>query len=265
MIYEPYKRFIENELTIIDKHREEVVFKLNKIQRRFADEATGKDVVLKARQMGFTAFITAAYDADFILKPNSQSVVVADSADNAISMLERVKWYLESYERKNGIKVPLKYNSKYELANAVIGSKFNIGTAQNVEFGRSRTIDNAHLSEAAFYPHFQKLLASLLQAVVPDGKVIIETTANGFNDFKTFWDASVLGDTGFTPHFYAASELYPQEFLEQKRRELGERLFQQEYPETPQEAFITSGNPYFDQGAMAYYLEEIQKRKEQTV
>ena len=259
MIYEPYKRFIENELTIINKNREEVQFLLNNIQQRFVREATGRDIVLKARQMGFTAFITAAYDADFILKKNSQSVVVADSADNAISMLERVKWYLESYETKNGIKVPLKYNSKYELANAATNAKFNIGTAQNVEFGRSRTIDNAHLSEAAFYPHFQKLLASLLQAVVPSGKVIIETTANGFNDFKNFWDSSELGETGFKPHFYAASELYPTEFLTQKRRELGERLFKQEYPETPQEAFITSGHPYFDSEAMAYYLEQIKE------
>lgn len=262
MIYEPYKRFIENELTIIDKNRQEVQFKLNQIQNRFVAEATGRDVVLKARQMGFTAFITAAYDADFILKPNSQSVVVADSADNAISMLERVKWYLESYETKNGIKVPLKYNSKYELANAITKAKFNIGTAQNVEFGRSRTIDNAHLSEAAFYPQFQKLLASLLQAVVPTGKVIIETTANGFNDFKAFWDATERGETGFKAHFYAASELYPAEFLAQKRKELGERLFKQEYPETPQEAFITSGAPYFDQEAMAYYLEQIQEMKQ---
>lgn len=261
MIYEPYKRFIENELTIINKERQEVQFALNKIQNRFVSEATGRDVVLKARQMGFTSLITAAFDADFILKPNSSSVVVADSADNAISMLERVKWYLSSYEHKNGVKVPLKYNSKYELANAVSGSKFNIGTAQNVEFGRSRTVDNAHLSEAAFWLQFQKLLASLLQAVVPDGKVVIETTANGFNEFKDFWDRSVAGETGFKAHFYPATELYSPDFLAQKRRELGERLYKQEYPETPQEAFITSGNPYFDQEAMAYYLKQIQEMK----
>lgn len=265
MIYEPYKKFIENELTIIDKYREEIEFNLNQIQNRFVREATGRDVILKARQMGFTSLITATFDADFILKPNSSSVVVADTADNAISMLERVKWYLSSYEHKNGVKVPLKYNSKYELANAVSGSKFNIGTAQNVEFGRSRTIDNAHLSEAAFYPQFKKLLASLLQAVVPNGKVVIETTANGFNDFKEFWEASVRGETGFKAHFYPASELYPAEFLEQKKKELGEQLFKQEYPETPQEAFITSGNPYFDPEAMAWYLDQIKENNYATL
>lgn len=258
MIYEPYKRFVEDNLTIINKEGKEVDFALNKAQNLFVQEATGRDIILKARQMGFTSLITATYDADFILKENSQSVVVADNADNAMAMLERVKWYLQSYERKNDTKVPLKYNSKYELANAVMNSKFNIGTAQNAEFGRSRTIFNAHLSEAAFYPYFRLMIASLLQAVVEDGKVVIETTANGFNDFKTFWDESVLGKTGFTPHFYPASILYEPDFLERKRSELG-RLYTQEYPETPEEAFITSGDQFFDKDALKAYLSQVKE------
>lgn len=255
-LYDPYKRFIEARLTIVNKEGKEVPFILNTAQNMFAEQATGKDNDLKARQEGISAFVLGAFTGDFLLKENSTSVVVADTSDNAQGLLERVKWYLASYERKTNTKVPLKYNSKYELHNAAMNSKYIIGTAQNIEVGRSRTITNAHLSEAAFYPQFRKLLASLLQAVVPDGKVVIETTANGFNDFKTWWDETAQGETGFNNIFFPGSLVYSEEFLEQKRKELG-RYFAQEYPETPEEAFITSGDTYFHQEAMREYLSRV--------
>lgn len=252
-VYLPYKAFIEDNLTIVNKAGTEVDFILNKAQNYVAENGTGRDFVLKARQEGVSAFELGVFTADFILVENSTSVVVADNSDNAQGLLERVKWYIASYERKNNLKVPLKYNSKYELHNSANNAKYIIGTAQNVEVGRSRTIRNAHLSEALFYPHFRKLLASLLQAVVPGGKVMIESTANGFGDGKEFWDESTLDNTGFNPIFLPASYLYDEEFLAQKRKELG-RLYQQEYPESPLEAFITSGETYFDTDAMQHYL-----------
>ena len=258
MIYAPYKEFIEENLTIINKEGIEVDFILNKAQNLFVEQATGRDNDLKARQEGLSAFILGAFTGDFILKDNSTSVVVADNSDNAQGLLERVKHYTGSYERKNRTKIPFKYNSKYELHNEAKNSKYIIGTAQNIEVGRSRTITNAHLSEAAFYPHFRKLTASLLQAVVPGGKVVIETTANGFNEFKTWWDESGLGQTGFKNIFFPASLMYDEEFLEQKRKELG-RLYDQEYPENPEIAFITSGDNYFEQEALRYYLSQTKE------
>lgn len=253
MVYQPYKSFIEKRLTIINKDGKEVPFILNKAQNYIAEHGTGRDFVLKARQEGVSAFELACFTADFLMKENSTSVVVADNADNAQGLLERVKWYMQSYENSTGVKVPLKYNSKYELHNAAMNSKYIIGTAQNVEVGRSRTITNAHLSEALFYPHFRKLLASLLQAVVPEGKVMIESTANGFGEGKEYWDRTVAGETGFNDIFLPASFLYSPEFLESKKGELG-RLYDQEYPESPLIAFLTSGELYFDQVALREYL-----------
>jgi hypothetical protein len=57
-----------------------------------------------------------------------------------------------------------------------------------------------------------------LQAVRPDGRVVIESTANGFNEGKEFWDSSVRGDTGFNPLFFKASDFYSQQFLDQKTK-----------------------------------------------
>lgn len=255
-VYKPYEKFIESRLDIINKQGEVVPFILNEQQKEFSTEASGKDIVLKARQEGFSSEVGGIFTGDFILDPNSHSVVIADITDNAIGLLDKVKFYLKSYENRTGFKIPLKYNSKYELVNELLESKYTVGTAENAEFGRSKTIKNLHMSEAFFYKNFRKLLASALQAVRPDGRVVIESTANGFNEGKEFWDQSVRGETGFKPLFFRASDFYSQEFLDQKRKELG-RLFQQEYPNTPEEAFITSGNPYFNSEAMKKYLDFV--------
>lgn len=256
--YAKSKLFIEDNLTIIDKTGTEVPFALNDIQNKFVEVATGKDIILKARQQGFSSEILGAFTGDFIYRENSLSVVIADIADNAQDLLSRVKHYIKSWEQKNKVKVPLKYNSKYELQNAANNARYIIGTAENADFGRSKTITNLHMSEAAFYKQFTKLQASAGTALVPNGRFVIETTANGFNEFKTFYNASERGETEFTPHFFRASNFYTQEFLEAEQKRLG-RLFQQEYPETAQEAFLTSGDTYFDTDAMRWYLENVKE------
>jgi len=258
-VYNNYAIGIEKYLTIVNKDNTEVPFILNKIQRSYVKQSSNRDIILKARQQGFSSLILAAFTLDFILKENTNSVVVADKADNAQSLLARVKWYIKAFENATGSKVPLKYNSKYQLVNGANNATYTIGTAQEQDFGRSRTITNLHLSEAAFYPNLPNLLAGAAQAVVPTGKLVIETTANGFNSFKTLWDDSVLGNTAYQPLFFEASKFYDEPTLELKRRELGDRLFNQEYPRTPEIAFITSGQPFFDSDSMQWYLKQAKE------
>ncbi len=254
-----HKAFFHDNFSIINKQGQEVDFDLNAIQERYLlEDAKGRDIILKARQQGFSTVILARFTEDFLLTENSQSVIVADNSDNAVSLLERVKHFVKSYEQKNKIKVPLKYNSRYELHNEALNSKYTIGTAENTEFGRSRTITNLHLSEAAFYQHFEKILAGAGSAVVPDGQFIIETTANGFNEFKEFWDESVLGQTGFNPLFYKASDFYDQEYLDLEKRRL-KRQYDQEYPDSALDAFLTSGLSFFDLQALKEYTETVRE------
>lgn len=253
-----YKSFIENEFKIVNKKSELVPFAVNNIQDDYLSNGTGKDVILKARQMGFSSIILAIFAVDFLMKENSYSIVVADISENATDLLERVKQYIQSYEETNKTKVNLKYNSKYELFNLDNNARYKIGTADNREFGRSKTITNLHLSEFAFYPDAKRLFTGAMQAVVPSGRVIIETTANGFNFFKTFWDECEKKERPFEPMFFRASNFYDAEFLANKKRELKE-TFAQEYPETPQEAFLTSGQLFFDKNALSMYSEETKE------
>lgn len=252
-----YQKFISQRLRIIDKKRQEKPFELNNIQYKYMiEDQTGHDVILKARQQGFSSVILAMFTADFLLQRNSVNYVVADIDDNAEDLLSRVKYYIKAYEEITGVKVPLKYNSKSELHNEAMNSTYKIGTAKNAEFGRSKTITNLHLSEFAFYPNPERIIAGAGQAVVESGRLIIETTANGFNDFKTLWDECVLGEKPYKPLFYKASDFYSPEFLAKKKLELG-RLYSQEYPETAEEAFLTSGDLYFDSDSLRLYLDEV--------
>lgn len=252
-----YKRFIETYFDITNKKNELIPFKLNAIQNKFISEDADdhRNVILKARQQGFSSLILAIFTTDFLLKDFSHSVIVADNRENAEGLLERVKLYIESYESKKGFKINLKYNTKNELYNKDTRSKYTIGTAQNVEFGRSKTITNLHLSEAAFFPNMQKLLSSALQAVTEDGQAIIETTANGYSFFRDFWVECLDGRRNFKASFYGASEFYSPEFLASKKLELG-RDYQQEYPENWMEAFLASGDTYFKKEALERYLQE---------
>jgi hypothetical protein len=250
-----YKEFIEDNLKIVNKESQVVPFILNSIQNRYLlEDSTNNDIILKARQQGFSSLVLAMFGADFIVKENQRNVIVADNTDNAQELLDRVKFFIKSFEDKVQNKLPLKYNSKYELFNEATNSRYTIGTADNTDFGRSKTITNLHLSECFFYPNFEKILASALQAVVPTGRVIFETTANGFNYGKTFWEECKTGERPYKPLFYKASDFYDKEFLDKKKRELG-RFFPQEYPETDTEAFLTSGEMYFNSEALKYYLD----------
>jgi hypothetical protein len=230
-----------------------------KIQEDFIlDKATGRDVILKSRQLGFSSIILAIFTTDFFLKDNSYSMVVADKSDNAEDLLARVKFYIKSFEEINQKKLYLKYNSKYELYNEAINSTYKIGTAENKEVGRSKSLTGLHLSEFAFYQDPEAILRSALQAVVPDGKIFIETTANGFNFFKSFWEECKRGERPFNPLFYKASDFYSQDFLEQKKKELKE-FYSQEYPNSDIEAFISSGQNYFDKQALKWYLDSVKE------
>lgn len=247
---ENYKRFIEDHFCLINKKGDYVPFKLNDIQNRYMlIDYTGTDDILKARQEGFSTLIDAMFFVDFLMVENSHSVILADIEDNATGLLDRVKIFLRSYEEATKIKVPLKYDSRFELYNSFMNSRFTIGTAKNYEFGRSKTITNLHLSEVAFYANIKKIVAGAGQAVTEYGRKIIETTANGFNDYKKFRSE----DNGFNKIFYGAKGFYSEEFLEKKRKELG-RQFTQEYPNNEIEAFVTTGDCYFNKDVLKDFM-----------
>lgn len=252
MKYLKFKELIEKYFEIVDKKQQVVPFLLNKAQEDFLGKMSEKNVILKSRQLGFSSLLLAVLTLRFLFKQNQRCVVVSHETSATQFLLDRVKFYVASLEKKHNTKVPLKYNSRSEMVNEAMNSTFYVGTAGSRSFGRGDTLTALLLSEFAFYDNPESLLTGALQAVVPDGLVFIETTANGFNFFKTFWDGAQ--ERGFKKHFYAPTWEYDDAFLQQKKKELG-RFFAQEYPNSPEEAFLSSGDLYFDKNALQILLQ----------
>ena len=162
-------------------------------------------------------------------------------------------------------------------------SRMRCATAGGKGIGRSDTLQYVHLSEYAFWPEGADgkaaTLAGILQAVPSSSgtMVVSESTANGFEDFKERWDAAVAGENDFIPVFFAWFEnpeyampalpgtIWTEEELRLKEQyRLTEEqlqwrrwcianncggnldLFRQEYPASPEEAFLHSGTGVFD-------------------
>lgn len=164
------------------------------------------------------------------------------------------------------------------------GSYIQVETANNVTGGRSFTARNLHLSEHAFYQRPKEFMTGVMQSVPDDPatSIIIESTANGMGGaFFDEWTRAVEGKSDFTAVFIAwwEHEEYSKPLTEDSGRFLSsldeeekvlfsrfrvsfERLnwrrwaiqnkcqgdvdvFRQEYPATPEEAFVTSGRPRF--------------------
>lgn len=259
--WQGHKRAIENEYDIINKQGERVRFILNKPQAHFIEHIKRLNIILKARQEGFSSLILGIMTNMFLMGENKRVVSISHESGATQKLLDRAKFYIKTFEERNRCEIPMKYNSRNEMVYSDKNNSFYVGTAGSKDFGRGDTINFLHLSEFAFYPDPESLLAGVLQALTPDGILVIETTANGFNSFKTIWDESMQGIRPFENHFYSPTWIYDDEFLEQKKGELRE-LFSQEYPMTPEQAFITSGQSYFNKQSLKWYLENVKDDQE---
>jgi len=86
-----YAKFFEARFKIVNKQGEVVPFILNPIQQEWLQEPALRKIELKARQEGFSSAILAKKTAKFLLMENRYIISLADIADNAIGLLDRVK------------------------------------------------------------------------------------------------------------------------------------------------------------------------------
>jgi len=262
-----YELFMSDNFKIIDKNKEPVSFFANPAQHslNWHMQYYLDILVLKARKMGFSSDALGIAVTKFLMGHNEKCISMSFDQTASEKQLARAKYYINSYEKKNKVKIPYKYNSKNQMVYE--GTYINkdgeeesfqnilqVGTARNTDFGRGDDITFLHLTEVSL-ADVLSLMAGVGEACLPGAHKIFETTAAGFNEYKKFWDAAMRGDNDFAALFYSPYWEYSQEYVEKKRRDLG-RLGAQEFPLTALEAFLTSGLPYFDQMAMIQYQKE---------
>ena len=277
VIKKPYL-LIEVAFYIVDKERNTVPFFLNDVQRDFICQletlGTNKPFyVLKGRQQGFTSVITAIQLSYAIVRKNFSGFTMADRTDNTMAIFNDKARVV--YDRlPEELKPSEKFNSRNEMFFDKLNSSWRIATATD-QVGRSRTLNFVHFSEVAFYEcDLSSLQAGIGEATTAGAIVIYETTANGFNQAKTLWDSGSCHNLFY--EWWRTSEYRSQEYeyldtsdswLKERLNVLGQMgcdkeqltwyakkyasyvdktLIRQEYPITPEEAFITTGTSVFD-------------------
>lgn len=305
--------YIENCLKIKTKSGTVVPFRLNDAQRKLyavakRQQDDGKPVrliILKARQLGFSTLTEGLIFHACATRKNVNALIVAHREDATANLFRMSKLFYD--ELPAPVKPMLRASNAQELvfenpsklrsereARPGLRSRIRCATAGGRGIGRSDTLQCVHLSEYAFWPDGAdgkaSTLAGILQAVpsLPGTMVVIESTANGFEDFKERWDAAVAGENDFEPVFFAwfenpdysmpivpGTEWTPEERdLKAAYRLTDEQLqwrrwcianncggsldmFRQEYPASPGEAFLHSGTGVFDNEQIVLRLERL--------
>ena len=305
--------YIENCLKIKTKSGTVVPFRLNDAQRKLyavakRQQDAGKPVrliILKARQLGFSTLTEGLIFHACATRKNVNALIVAHREDATANLFRMSKLFYD--ELPAPVKPMLRASNAQELvfenpsklrsereARPGLRSRIRCATAGGRGIGRSDTLQCVHLSEYAFWPDGAdgkaSTLAGILQAVpsLPGTMVVIESTANGFEDFKDRWDAAVAGENDFEPVFFAwfenpdysmpvvpGTEWTPEEReLRDAYRLTDEQLqwrrwcianncggsldmFRQEYPASPGEAFLHSGTGVFDNEQIVLRLERL--------
>ncbi len=281
---ENFKLYAKHALKIRTKDGEILPLELNSAQE-ILDNAVAEElaahgkvriIILKGRQQGLSTYVGGFLYHKVSQNRARKAMVVTHHADSTRNLFDMTKRYHDNCP--DLLRPSTKYSSRKELTFNGLDSAYVVATAGGTSIGRSETLSDAHVSELAFWePSTAKdNLNGLLQAVpdTPGTHVFIESTANGFNLFRDWWEDAVAGKNGYravfipwylqkeyrspvaddfepTPDEQRLMEEYGLDYaqLQWRRYKIGQNgsdLFKQEYPFTPDEAFLSTGRPVFN-------------------
>lgn len=256
------------------------------IDEQMAEEGKVRIIILKARQQGLSTMVGGYLYHSVSQNKARQAMVIAHTADSTRSLFDLVKRYHDNCPEI--LKPHTKYSSRRELTFDVLDSGYTVATAGSEAVGRGSTLTCVHASEMAFWPKStaEETWNGLVQAVPnsPNTSVFVESTANGVSGlFYSLWQGAVEGKNGFKPVFipWFADPTYREEvpknfertpdeeeladkydlddeqlmFRRRKVAQNGLDLWNQEYPDQPSTAFLTTGRPVFNPDQLQGCLE----------
>ena len=237
-------------------------------------------VLLKGRQIYGTTYVQARFFHQTNFQSNLSAFVLSHQAASTISIFSMTQVFRKHLPED--LQMPLTKDTEKAMTMDN-GSKYSVGTAGSAEIGRSMTVQRLHSSEGAFYENADQLSTGLMQTVadLPSTEVIFESTANGPSGF--FYDlvmGAIAGTNGyeliFVPWYWcedykASTALLETDLADDERKyyklykdngltlyhltwrrtkigSLGGKTwkFQQEYPFTPEEAFVKAEGRFFN-------------------
>lgn len=211
-----YKIIVKSAQKDADGAEESLViqFKPNRAQRRFIARLWHRNLILKARQLGFTTLIAIVWLDHALFNANVRCGIVAQDREAAeIIFRDKVKFAYENLPDELRQAMPLKRDSASELLFAHNNSSIRVATSM-----RSGTIHRLHISEfgkicAKFPQKAAEVMTGSIPAVPLDGGIlVIESTAEGREgDFYELSQTALaqqqakkdLTERDYRLHFYA--------------------------------------------------------------
>lgn len=268
-------------LKILTKDGKLLPFAPNEAQRyieaRLTEQLnrTGKvrALLLKGRQQGASTYLTGRFYWKTSGEFGKRAFLLAHeqaASDNLFGMIRRYHEHCPP-----AVKPETGQDTAKSLFFSGLDSRFTVATAGSKETGRSATAQYFHGSECAFWPNAESHMAGVAQVVpdIPGTEIVLESTANGIgNLFHSMWQDAISGrgeyQAIFVPWYWEPGYakpvpdgfmLDPEEIeymdaygltMEQmvwrrdKISELrgDEYLFNQEYPATPEMAFMVAAS-----------------------
>lgn len=261
---------------IVDKNSRLITFKRNAVQQKIAKEKHTRNIYLKARQEGVTTEKCIDYLDEVLFHNNITAVIIAHDKEAVVKIFKKVKLAWEHFPLKD----VMGYVANTETTNEL---SFNNGSSIRVALSsRADTVNRLHISEfgkiCAKYPlKSEEIITGAIPSVPENGQIDIESTAEGEYGrfYDMFWEAWNRGEPQakkqFKAHFFpwTANPEYrlagtfdiPQDLRDYQKlhsltdeqinwyfieKQTQKEKMKQEYPITPEEAFIGSGNKLFD-------------------
>lgn len=289
--------FIQTFIKIVDKRGNIVSFVPNPQQKQLLTEMDKFNVVLKSRQLGISV-LSCAYSIWLAIRyPNTACLLMAHSLDGADGIFTKLKQLYNSIPEV--IRPKLINNNRKEL-RLDNGSRITVISCGTKESVRGSTLRFVHVSEAAFCnENIDRQILAIEQCLTPNGQIIVESTANGFNFFSDMYSKAAQGESLYKPFFFGWVDdrlMFEDEYGQFAKRyvalhgilptveeldsyEIGlynrgatieqivwrrlkisnssESQFAQEFPSTPSEAFVSTGDNVFDNQKVHDRLENL--------
>lgn len=217
MLREDFPTYAKLNIRIKNKAGKLQMFTLNKMQQRLwslyqEDRKSGQPIrwyLIKMRQGGASTFFLALYYWLSSLFSNKNAIFIAHDEDAAFGMMSKVQTF---YLRSEKLLKPStrKMNRKeIHFANSIedaertgdvgLDSRIDVSTIDSKAIGRSYTYQYALLTEFAIYPELgidiDERMVALFNAIPddPESMIVLESTAQGENQAKEFWDDNQNG------------------------------------------------------------------------
>ncbi len=295
------KQYIENYLKIVNKEGKLVPLKFNYAQQILYDTIKKlksenklvRIIILKARQLGLSTATGGIFNSNTLLSFNVKTGIITHKSEATSNLFNMYKIMYQNLPEQlkpsllNDNQNTLVFNNEKGTG---LNSSIKCMTAGSSGVGRSTTYQQLHMSEYAFWPGNKKdTYLGLVQTVpaTPDSMIIIESTPNGYDDFKDKWDDAVAGTSDFVPLFFpwyinpeykmtytgfelTEDELEIKELYNLSNEQITWRRwciknncsndldqFKQEYPSCPEEAFLSTGKCVFPKESVVNRLQKV--------